>query len=55
MAAIDGERTTLIVAATCIAIIAPTIPRRAPPMSATNSTATDDMSTMLRITRGAIR
>ena len=46
---------TFTVAAIGIAMTAPTRPNRPPPIKATNSTATEGMSTVLRNTRGTSR
>src|SRR6266498_177298 len=54
-AAMVGEMTTLIAAATGMAMTAPTRPSTTPPVSATSNTAAEDRSTVLRNTRGAIR
>ena len=50
-----SEPSTLITAATGIAIRAPTRPSTVPPTRAASSTATAGRSTALRMTRGAIR
>jgi Aldo/keto reductase family len=48
-----GDKSTFTVAAIGIAMTAPTRPSRPPPISAASRTATEGMSTVLRITRGA--
>jgi hypothetical protein len=45
----------LTAAATGIVMIAPTTPNRLPPIRATSKTAAEDMLTVLRSTRGAIK